>query len=29
MSAQFQKIDVAAAPAEPDGLPGAPPSDSM
>jgi ATP-binding cassette subfamily B protein len=29
MSAQFQKVDVAAGSAEPDGLPGAPPSDSM
>jgi len=29
MSAQFQKVDVATGSAEPDGLPGAPPSDSM
>jgi ATP-binding cassette subfamily B protein len=29
MSTQFQKVDVAAGPAQPDGLPGAPPSDSM
>jgi ATP-binding cassette subfamily B protein len=29
MSTQFQKVAVPAGPAEPDGMPGAPPSDSM